>query len=65
MEGNNDTGYRHVKRVFKIFDNKHIGDYNLYVQSDTLLLPHVFENFINMCLREYEPDPTYISSFPG
>ena len=29
----------------------------MYVQSDTLLLDHVFENFRNMCFKIYELDP--------
>ena len=38
-----DVGYRHSKRVHKEFNNKNIGNYlDLYVQSDTLLLAHVF-----------------------
>ena len=28
-----------------------------YVQSNTLLLADVFENFRNMCLKIYELDP--------
>ena len=31
--------------------------HNLYVQSDTLLLAGVFENFRNMCIEIYELDP--------
>ena len=35
----------------------------MYVQSDTLLLADVFENFRNMCLEIYELDPTkFLSS---
>ena len=42
------------------------GEYHdLYVQSNTLLLPNVFENFRNMCLEIYEPDPIYFVSAPG
>ena len=38
----------HAKKVFKIFNNKNIGDcHDLYVQSDTLLLADVFENLRN------------------
>ena len=41
-----DVDYMLAKKVFKIFNNKNIGDYHdLYVQSDTLLLADVFENF--------------------
>ena len=44
-----DIDYKHAKRVFKVFNNRNIGDnHNLYVRSDTLLLADVFENFRNM-----------------
>ena len=50
MENITDVDYRHAQRVFKTFNNKNLVDYNyLYVQSDTLLLADVFENFRNMC----------------
>ena len=46
---------RHAKRVFKNFNNKNIGEYHdLYVQSNTLLLADVFENFRNKCVEIYE-----------
>ena len=49
-----DVDHRHVKRVFKKFNNKNLGAYHdLYVQSDTLLLPDVFENFRNKCIEIY------------
>ena len=42
------------------------GDYHdLYVQSDTLLLADVFENFRNMSLKTYDRDPAYFLSLPG
>ena len=51
MENITDVNYRHAKRIFKKFNNKNIGDYcDLYIESDTLLLADVFENFRNMCL---------------
>ena len=37
----------------------------MYVQSDTLLLPDVFENFRNMCLEIYELDPASFLTAPG
>ena len=36
----------------------------MYVQVDTLLLAGVFENFRNMCLEIYEPDPAKFLSPP-
>ena len=46
MENIDDIDYRHGNNVFKIFKLKNLGEYhNLYVQSDTLLLADVFENF--------------------
>ena len=30
----------------------------MYVQSDTLLLADVFENFRNICVKIYELNPT-------
>ena len=45
---------------------KHLGEYHdLYIQSDTLLLADVFQNFRNMCIKVYEPDPAHFLSAPG
>ena len=66
MEDITDVDHRHSKRVFKSFNNKNLGDYHdLYVQSDTLLLAHVFENFRNKCIEIYELDPVHFLSAPG
>ena len=55
-----DVDHRHAKRVFKSLNNKNLGDYHdLYVQSDTLLLADVFENFRNMCIKIYKLDPAH------
>ena len=57
MEGIIDVDYRHGKKVFKNFSNKNLGDYHdLYVQSDTLLLADIFENFGNKFIEIYELD---------
>ena len=37
----------------------------MYVQSDTLWLADVFENFRSMCLKIYELDPAKFLSAPG
>ena len=61
-----DVDHRHAKRVFKKFNNKNLGNYyDLYVQSDTLLLANVFENFRNECIEIYELDPSHFLSAPG
>ena len=61
-----DGDYRHAKRVFKNFNNKTLGDYHdLYIQSDTLLLADVFENFRNQCIEIYELDPAHFLSAAG
>ena len=61
-----DVDYRHRKTVFEYLINKNLSDYHdLYVQSDTLLLADVFENFRNMCIKVYELDPAHFLSAPG
>ena len=67
MEDVTDFDYKHTKIVFKnLINNKNLGDYHdLYVQSDTLLLTDVFENFRNMCIKVYELDPAHFLSAPG
>ena len=43
-----------------------MGDYHdLYLKTDVLLLPDVFENFINTCINYYKLDPFHYFSSPG
>ena len=66
MENIEDIDYRHGNNIFKRFKLKNLGEYHdLYVQSDTLLLADVFENFRNTCLKVYELDPAHFLSLPG
>ena len=52
MKDITDADYAHAKRVCKNFEVQNLGEYHdLYVQSDTLLLADVFENFRNMYLE--------------
>ena len=54
MENIDDIDYRHGNNVFKRFELENLGQYHdLYVQSDTLLLADAFENFRDMCIKEY------------
>ena len=49
MEDITDTDYMHAKKFCKDFEVNKLGEYHdLFVQSDTLLLADVFENFRNM-----------------
>ena len=58
--------YRHAKRVLNYINNKNLGDYcNLYVESDTLLLADVFENFRNKFIEISELDPAHFLSASG
>ena len=66
MENINDIDYRHGNNVFKKFKLKNLGEHHdLFVQSDTLLLADVFENFRNMCIKVYELDSAHFLSLPG
>ena len=61
-----DIDYTHAMRVFNKFKMNNLGDYHdLYVQSDTLLLADIFENFRDMSLKIYGLDPAYFVSLPG
>ena len=49
MEDIADADYMHTKRVCEDFEIKNLGEYyDLYVQSGTLLLVDIFENFRNV-----------------
>ena len=66
MEDIDDIDYRHGNNIFNKFKLNNLGDYHdLDVQSDTLLLADVFENFRDMFLKEYELDPAHFLSLPG
>ena len=66
MENIDHIDYRHGNNVFKRFELKPLGEYHdLYVQSHTLLLADVFENFRNTCLIVYELDSAHFLSLPG
>ena len=58
MEDTTDGDYAYGNRVCKDFEIQNLGEYHgLYVQSDTLLLADIFENFQNISLEIYELDP--------
>ena len=66
MEDINDIDDRHVNNVFNRFELEYLGQFHdLFVQSDTLLLADVFENFRDMCIKVHELDPAHFLSLPG
>ena len=61
-----DEDYTHAQKVFEEFKLKNLVEcHDLYVQSDTLLLADVFENFRNKCIEIFEVDPAHVLSAPG
>ena len=66
LEDITDEDYAHVQKVWDVFEIKSRGKYHdLYVQSDTLLLADVFENFRDKCIEIYGLDPANFLSAPG
>ena len=58
--------YIHAQKVFEEFKLKNLGNYHdFHVQSDTLLLTDVFDNFRNMYIEIYGVDPAHFLSAPG
>ena len=58
-----DKDYAHAQKIFEELKLKNLGDYHgLYIQSDTLLLADVFENFRDKSIEIYELEPTYLLS---
>ena len=57
LEDITDEDYIHPQKVFEEFKLKNLVEYHdLFVQSDTLLVSDVFENFKNKCIKTYELD---------
>ena len=68
LEDITDEDYIHAQNVYEEFKLKNLGEYyDLYVQSDTLLLDvfDVFENFRNKCIEIYELALAHFFSTPG
>ena len=66
MENIMDIDHKRAARVSKEFKMNNLGNYHdFYVQSDTLLLADIFEDFRNMSLKKYGLDPAYFVSLPG
>ena len=66
LENITEEDCKHVDKVWDTFKIKNSGEYHdLYVQSDTLLLTDIFENFRSTFREIYQLDPAYFVSLPG
>ena len=65
-KGINNYNYNHVLNVWKTFKMKSLKEYHeVYNITDVLLLADVFENFRDICLKNYRLDPVYYYTAPG
>ena len=65
-KGINNYNYNHVLNVWKTWNMKSFKEYlELYNVTDVLLLADVFENFRDICLKNYGLDPVYYYTAPG
>ena len=61
-----DKDFEHALKVWKHFKMTTFREYhNLYLQTDVLLLADVFENFRNVCMKNYGLDPAWYYNAPG
>lgn len=61
-----DEDYAHAVKVWQRFDCKTLGEYSdIYLRTDVLLLSDIYENFRNLCLENYELDPSHYLTLPS
>ena len=65
-KGITEKDYKHAWNVWNSFKMKTFKEYHeLYNITDVLLLTDVFENFRDICLKNYRLDPVYYFTAPG
>ena len=64
--GVDEKDYAHAQKVWSHFDIKSMGEYHdLYLKTDVILLADIFENFRDVCLKNYKLDPAWYYTSPG
>lgn len=64
--GISDDEYNFAKTMWDRFSCRTLGDYSdLYLKTDVLILCDIFENFRDLCLNNYELDPTHYLTLPS
>ena len=60
-----EKDYIHAQNVWEKFNMKTMREYHdLYLKTDVLLLADVFENFRDVCLKNYKLDPAWYYTSP-
>ena len=60
------TTYVHAHKAWKAYGCKNMGDYHiLYNDLDVLPLADVFENFRDICIKNYNLDPAHYYTTSG
>ena len=61
-----EEDYAFVKKLCKTFRLKNLGElHDLYMETDTLLLADVFENYRQVIMKNYGLDPTHFYTAPS
>jgi hypothetical protein len=61
-----DKEYEHAQNVWSTFGMKSMREYHdLYMKTDVILLADVFENFRDVCMKNYGLDPCWYFTSPG
>ena len=66
LEDITDKDYDHAQKAWEVFEIKNLVEYHdLYIQSNTLFLADVFENFRDRGIEIYELDPAHFVASTG
>ena len=61
-----DKDFEYVKKIWTTFELQSLGElHDLYMETDTLQLADVFENFRDGILKNYELDPAHFYTAPA